>query len=71
MATHIVKEQGLPVLKSAWYQKSEATFSDIIALVRRHIWASKYYANSSKTPEHNLIEDDFVNVLIELVCYAA
>ncbi len=71
IATQIVKEQALPVLKSAWYQKKEATFSDVIALVRRHIWVSKYYNNSSKNPDYNLFEDDFVNTLIELLCYPA
>lgn len=32
----------LTVLSSAWYIKEQATFSDILALVRRVIWEEKY-----------------------------
>ena len=71
MAIQLVKEQELPIFRTSWHQKKEATFSDVIALVRRHIWASKYYTNSSKTHNHDLFEDNFVNTLIDLLCYAA
>ncbi len=27
---------------TAWYQKPEVTFSDVLTFVRRHIWSSKY-----------------------------
>ena len=27
---------------TAWYQKQEITFSDVLAYVRRHIWENKY-----------------------------
>lgn len=36
---------------SAWYIKPTATFSDILAAVRRFIWAEKYFNNSAKTDE--------------------
>jgi hypothetical protein len=34
--------QALPIRVTAWYRKSEATFSDVLALVSRVLWAEKY-----------------------------
>jgi len=34
---------------TAWYQKQDVTFSDVLAFVRRYIWASKYV----KSAYHN------------------
>jgi lambda repressor-like predicted transcriptional regulator len=31
---------------TAWYRKSEATFSDVLAMVSRVLWAEKYCTNS-------------------------
>lgn len=69
MAAQIYKDKALPILQCAWYKKPEATFSDIIALVRRHIWASRYYVNSSKRGNFILFPEDFVNTLLDQVCY--
>jgi hypothetical protein len=42
-----IKSTKLPLQSTAWYNKeSEATFSDIIAFVRRSIWAQKYFNDS-------------------------
>jgi hypothetical protein len=43
-----IKKQALPNLSTAWYNKnSAATFSDIIAYVRRSIWTENYFNDSS------------------------
>ena len=34
--------QALPIRVTAWYRKSEATLSDVLALVSRVLWAEKY-----------------------------
>jgi hypothetical protein len=34
IAVNIIKNSQLPVLKTTWYPKEQATFSDMIALVR-------------------------------------
>ena len=31
---------------TAWYQKQEVTFSDVLAFVRCHIWVHKYNKSS-------------------------
>jgi DDE superfamily endonuclease len=46
MAWHLLENGALPVRQSAWYKKTDAAFSDVLAFVRRAIWARKYYANS-------------------------
>lgn len=37
---------------SAWYSKKEATFSDVMALVRRSIWVEKYLVRSAIRGDH-------------------
>jgi hypothetical protein len=39
-----------PHQQSAWYQKSAATFSDILALVRRHLWGNFVFPTSRSNP---------------------
>ena len=41
----------VPVLTAAWYQKPEATFSDCLVLVRKHLWRSLYPVNSAEKAE--------------------
>ena len=46
IANHILRSVKLVQRKSAWYAKGDVTFSDLLALVRRWIWAEKYFVNS-------------------------
>jgi hypothetical protein len=41
----------LPVPVTAWYHKVEPTFTDCLALVRRHLWCTQYVVNSAPEPE--------------------
>jgi DDE superfamily endonuclease len=47
LADRLNARQTLQVRTAAWYPKSVPTFSDALAAVRRHLWAS---ANSSYSP---------------------
>jgi DDE superfamily endonuclease len=38
----------VPVLTTAWYEKAEATFSDCLFLVRKHLWRSIEYTESGR-----------------------
>jgi len=38
----ISKGKELIPQTTAWYQKQEVTFSDVLTFVRRHIWSSRY-----------------------------
>ena len=52
LAAHLLGNQCLGTPRSAaWYAKSEPTFVDAIALVRRHLWnASETFCTSSQKP---------------------
>jgi DDE superfamily endonuclease len=41
----------MPVEATAWYHKTEPTFADCLALVRRHLWRARYLVNSAAEPE--------------------
>ncbi len=57
--------QALPIRVTAWHRKSEATFSDVLAMVSRILWAGKYFTNSIDHPEpHELTPEDW-NVLLD------
>lgn len=41
----------LPVETTAWYHKSQASFSDCLTLVRRQLWRARYLENSAPTAD--------------------
>jgi hypothetical protein len=43
--------EPVPVEATAWYHKTEPTFVDCLALVRRHLWRTRYLVNSAAEPE--------------------
>jgi hypothetical protein len=46
MAIRLSAQKQLPVAQTAWYRKEQATFSDVIAFVRRNLWAARYSVDS-------------------------
>jgi hypothetical protein len=62
--------QRLPLAQTGWYRKEEATFSDALAAVRRHLWRRMNYVDS---PEHSqlcLIPRGIWLQIQEVACYA-
>jgi hypothetical protein len=56
---------------TAWYLKSQATFSDLLALVRRTIWADANYAKSAICDDQVIISrQDWERVLSQLAATA-
>ena len=47
-ASKLQGDGKIPVLTTAWYQKTEATFSDCLALVRKHLWNSGFHVKSAR-----------------------
>jgi hypothetical protein len=45
----------LPLLHSAWYHKTEASFSNVLALVRQALWSNFNYQTSAANPDMVLI----------------
>jgi hypothetical protein len=52
MFAHSLRPDGnIPLLTTAWYQKTEATFSDCLALVRKHLWNSSFHVKSAQNAD--------------------
>ena len=52
MLAHKLQPDGnIPLLTTAWYQKTEATFSDCLALVRKHLWDSNFHVKSAQNAD--------------------
>lgn len=61
----------LPIRATAWYRKSEATFSDVLAMVRRVLWAEKYFPMSPDSLEPHLLHPDDWEVLLDQLASTA
>jgi hypothetical protein len=60
----------LPIRHNSWYIKEEATFSDALAAVRRHLWRNLNYKRSSQNPDLFLIPKAALISLVETACYS-
>ncbi len=59
----------VPVQRTAWYDKSEATFSDVLAEVRRHLWGNFTFQTSPTNPDVCLVPRSHLERLAYAVCY--
>lgn len=59
----------VPVQRTAWYHKTEATFSDVLAEVRRQLWGNFTYHTSPQDPHLCLVPRSHVDRLAYAVCY--
>ena len=65
-------ENSAPPRSCAWYDKREHTFSDAIALVRRHLWlASEPLSTSRSEPNVAKVPLPLFNRLVDSLAYAA
>ena len=73
LAAHLLGESQLTTPRSAaWHVKSEPTFVDAIALVRRHLWiASETFCTSSQKPDMRKVPTPMLKRFIESPTYAA
>ncbi len=71
-AYEMVKNSALPIMSTAWYnKKGEATFSDIIVFVRRDIWSSQYFNDSTVEAEYMKIKPPQWESLLDQLVRAA
>jgi hypothetical protein len=52
LARQLSRGGQIPVEATAWYHKPEATFSDCLTVVRRHLWQARYLVNSAPKAEY-------------------
>ena len=62
---------ALPIRATAWYHKSEATFSDLLAMVRRLLWAEKYFPMSPDSLDPHLFHPEDWEVLLDQLASTA
>jgi DDE superfamily endonuclease len=58
-----------PYRQAAWYHKSAATFSDILALVRRHLWGNFIFPTARSDPDVVLVPRATLAQLAHAACY--
>jgi hypothetical protein len=44
-------DEKIPRQRTAWYDKPQATFADVLAAVHRHLWGELSYSTSVHTPD--------------------
>jgi hypothetical protein len=71
LAHHLTVDQPLPTRSAAWYTKSEATFSDVIALVRRYLWLHLKCSNSLPNTRLVSFPAAVLDDMLDSLCYAA
>ena len=74
LAADVLIEQqgGIAPRTTAWYAKTNPTFADAIALVRRHIWAQQEtFATSEPSPELIKLPRGVYRRMIDALAYAA
>ena len=69
LAQALYPEGQLPLPQSAWYCKTEASFSDLLALVRRALWDNFNFQTSPIDPDLLLIPRADLERLAYAVCY--
>jgi len=71
IAHHLLKGQDIPIHTTAWYSKREATFSDVIAFVRLHLWTHTEFPHSHDSARPIPIPDPVLSGLLDILCHAA
>jgi hypothetical protein len=64
------RESPMAVRAAAWYPKPEATFSDVLAAVRRECWGFLDIRTSADDPSYAEIPRSQLDRLLNAVCYA-
>jgi hypothetical protein len=52
LALRLRPEGRVPIEVTAWYHKPEPTFADCLAMVRQHLWRTRYLVNSIPKAEY-------------------
>jgi hypothetical protein len=76
LLAHQVQGATIPVRRSAWYAKEEATFVDLLAVARREVWRTRVANGPTRVPNLDLANspdpsDPALVSLLEAACYAA
>ncbi len=68
---HRLHAQALPTRQAAWYPQPEATCSDVLAAIRRHLWGHANYTTSPADPDLPHFPPPVWDSMFEAAAYAA
>jgi hypothetical protein len=72
LTAQLLIEKGATCVRStAWYRKTRPTFSDAMALVRRHLWDHLHFSMSQQETDMIKIPRVLLERFTEALCYAA
>jgi hypothetical protein len=69
LLAHALHPDGkIPIQRTAWYTTSHATFVDVLAVVRQHLWGVCRYSTSARDPDCIEIPRGELYRLAQAVC---
>jgi hypothetical protein len=72
LTAHSLIKSDRPVVRTAaWYAKTQPTFSDAIALVRRRLWSDSHFSMSDQNTDLIKIPRSLFDRFTDVLCYAA
>jgi len=71
LAHRLLQDQPFPLHSTAWYSKSFATFSDVLAFVRTHQWLHSHFPRAASPPDSVFIPPDLLQLWLETLAFAA
>lgn len=71
MANTIWMGRSIVVRQASWYQKTDPTFIDALAVVRRSLWSESIYATGRKNPLVKQLKVKLARSMLDTLCYAA
>lgn len=71
MGQKLYPKGDIPFQPTAWYRKRQATFIDVLASVRRHLWHNFSYSTSLENPDVVLLPRSDLARLADVVCSSA
>ena len=69
LAHPYAQRRKLPIRQTAWYCKTQPTFSDALALVRRQIWQHECFRMASSHSDSPKLSAQMQNRLLLALCY--
>jgi hypothetical protein len=71
MGQKLFPKGDIPYKPTAWYQKQQATFTDVLFAVRRHLWGNFRYSTLPQNPDVILVPRADLIRFADIVCSSA
>jgi hypothetical protein len=71
MGQKLFPKGDIPYKPTAWYQKQQATFADVLFAVRRHLWGNFRYSTLPQNPDVILVPRADLMRFADIICSSA